>query len=306
MKKELTDDQYLDLLIKHDGNLELVIKIKEYTRDNFDVDESRIIESFSKEHLISKATVYLLDDFVFPVLVAVFILQDEPSKCIRLIKSVLKKLETGFAEFLLSLLLSALEDTRRFQDEPKFIIQELSKYDCSELPSERISEEDTLEYVLKNNVYADFDKWTSAIFQVRGYLKTDQEIFEDFVDNNPKRFNRYLESKKNTLSKIQTNTESKSIKYLARHYVLAYLIECNSLGVSYPVGKKTELEQIGNQRIGPGKGNRFYKVFNDIIKGDLNAENNLIEIGGENWREIVIMLSKEPEKVEQFLQKKQL
>ena len=102
--------------------------------------------------------------------------------------------------------------------------------------------------------------------------------------------------------KSETVTE----KYTAKHYLLAYLFECNAKGESYPIGNKRELERIGNERMGAGKGNRFYKVFNEVIQKDLNAENNLFEIGGEYWRKAVIELSKAPELVENYLQSKQL
>lgn len=102
------------------------------------------------------------------------------------------------------------------------------------------------------------------------------------------------------------NSETDTEKYTAKHYLLAYLFECNAKGESYPIGNKKELERIGNERMGAGKGNRFYKVFNEVINKDLNAENNLLEIGGEYWRKAVIKLSKAPELVENYLQSKQL
>lgn len=102
------------------------------------------------------------------------------------------------------------------------------------------------------------------------------------------------------------NSETDTEKYTAKHYLLAYLFECNAKGESYPIGNKKELERIGNERMGAGKGNRFYKVFNEVINKDLNAENNLFEIGGEYWRKAVIELSKAPELVENYLQSKQL
>ncbi len=104
----------------------------------------------------------------------------------------------------------------------------------------------------------------------------------------------------------QTTTENTTTKYTAKHYVLAYLIECNAKGESFPIGQKKELEKIGNKKMGKGKGNRFYKVFNEIVAKDLNAENNLIEIGGENWRTAVKDLSSEPEIIETYLQSKEL
>lgn len=100
--------------------------------------------------------------------------------------------------------------------------------------------------------------------------------------------------------------EQKTIRYTAKHYVLAYLIECNAKGESFPIGQKKELEKIGNEKMGTGKGNRFYKVFNEVINKDLNVEKNLFEIGGEYWRKAVIELSKAPELVENYLQSKQL
>lgn len=111
-----------------------------------------------------------------------------------------------------------------------------------------------------------------------------------------------------TLPPQQTTNESETetVRYTAKHYVLAYIIECNAKGKSFPVGQKKELEKIGNKKMGAGKGNRFYKVFNEIVNKDLNAENNLIEIGGENWRKIVKDLSSDPETIETYLQSKHL
>ncbi|EAZ83043.2 hypothetical protein ALPR1_12520 [Algoriphagus machipongonensis] len=95
-------------------------------------------------------------------------------------------------------------------------------------------------------------------------------------------------------------------KYTAKHYVLAYLFECNASGVRFPRGIKSKLESEGNQRMGAGKGNRFYKAFNEITSFDLNVESNLKIIGGDHWREAIIQLSKDPETVEEYLQSKGL
>jgi len=105
---------------------------------------------------------------------------------------------------------------------------------------------------------------------------------------------------------VKRKPEQETIRYTAKHYVLAYLIECNAKGESLPIGQKKVLEKIGNERMGTGKGNRFYKVFNEVINKYLNAEENLSEIGGEYWRKAVIELSKAPELVENYLQNKQL
>ena len=119
-------------------------------------------------------------------------------------------------------------------------------------------------------------------------------------------FNGFLEIENEALPPQQTTNENKTVRYSAKHYVLAYLIECNAKGESYPIGQKGELEKIGNKKMGAGKGNRFYKVFNQLVNKDINAKNNLIEIGGENWRTIVKDLSSDSETIETYLQSKQL
>lgn len=146
-------------------------------------------------------------------------------------------------------------------------------------------------------------------------LRTKQyEFLEDREqDNNQlteaERYKVYLENlliDLNAPAAQPINNETDTEKYTAKHYLLAYLFECNAKGESFPIGKKKELERIGNERMGAGKGNRFYKLFNEVINKDLNAEKNLFEIGGEYWRKAVIELSKTPELVEKYLQSKQL
>lgn len=111
---------------------------------------------------------------------------------------------------------------------------------------------------------------------------------------------------KNHISSPQQSKKESKTKLFTKHFVLAYLIECNAKGEKYPSGEKSKLEKIGNQILGSGKGNTFYKMFNEITDKDLNVESNLIEIGGENWRNIVLELSKDPNTVEAYLQSKRL
>lgn len=140
---------------------------------------------------------------------------------------------------------------------------------------------------------------------------TTKEEYENIIKRDEfwfyKEYSTYLKNKLSKLNKLPPiNSETDTGKYTAKHYLLAYLFECNAKGESYPIGNKKELERIGNERMGAGKGNRFYKVFNEVINKDLNAEKNLFEIGGEYWRKAVIELSKAPELVENYLQSKQL
>ncbi|QQM28087.1 hypothetical protein [Elizabethkingia sp. M8] len=95
-------------------------------------------------------------------------------------------------------------------------------------------------------------------------------------------------------------------KLTAKHYVLTYIFDCHATGELLPHGNKSKLERIGNERLGAGKGNTFYKNYNTIIGKDLNAEQTLIDVAGENWRNILLQLSNNPEVLETYLQSKQL
>jgi len=110
----------------------------------------------------------------------------------------------------------------------------------------------------------------------------------------------------NTRSEKQEQNTIKTRKYTAKQYVLAYLFECNIQGVQPPTGKKKELEKIGNERMGVGRGNTFYKALNEISRKDLNIEKNLIDIGREDWKEAILEITLLPEKLNEYLKKKQL
>jgi hypothetical protein len=138
-----------------------------------------------------------------------------------------------------------------------------------------------------------------------GYYSGIVNKVEEQVKKYPKLFSTFDKCEHN-LSPQPINSETDTEKLTAKHYVLAYLFECNAKGESYPVGNKKELERIGNKRMEAGKGNTFYKVFNNIIRKDINVKKNLIEIGGEYWRKAVIKLTEYPELVEEYLHNKHL
>lgn len=137
-----------------------------------------------------------------------------------------------------------------------------------------------------------------------GYYSGIVSKVEELIAKYPKAFEN-IDKCEHSL-KDEPIPKSNTEKYTAKHYLLAYLFECNAKGESFPIGSKKELERIGNELMGVGKGNRFYKVFNEVINMDLNAKKNLSKIGGEYWRKAVIELSKAPELVEKYLQSKQL
>lgn len=98
-------------------------------------------------------------------------------------------------------------------------------------------------------------------------------------------------------------------KYKSEHHALAYIFDCNSIGESIPYGSKKELESIGKKRIeGTISGNTFYKAVTRILNEykDLNSENTLEKIAGEDWKQILFELTKYPEELKEYLQSKQL
>lgn len=95
-------------------------------------------------------------------------------------------------------------------------------------------------------------------------------------------------------------------KYNAKYHVLAYLFEMKAKGENFPIGNKKELERIGNERMGKGKGNTFYKEFNKYHHKEIHKENILVSLWGDNWRDAVLELSNEPELIETYLKTKQL
>ncbi len=115
-------------------------------------------------------------------------------------------------------------------------------------------------------------------------------------------FSLIFEGKK-TITSLEKQLKE---KLFAKHYVLTYILDNHASGKGFPVGQKATLERIGNEIMGIGKGNTFYKNFTAMSNKDFNSENTLIGIGGNNWRNIVIELSKNPEALEKYLQSKQL
>lgn len=96
-----------------------------------------------------------------------------------------------------------------------------------------------------------------------------------------------------------------SPKATAVHYALAYFFDTTVTGRQFPNGK-SRLEEVGNRIMGAGKGNTFYKQFNQVKGKDLNSKKNLVELGGEDWREVVLNLCENKEEVEKYLTNKKL
>jgi hypothetical protein len=92
----------------------------------------------------------------------------------------------------------------------------------------------------------------------------------------------------------------------AKHYVLAYLFECHATGIQPIKFGKTDLEKKGVEIMGQGRGNTFYKAFNEINGIDINSEKDLVVKGGNDWRKIVLSITNSPDAVNEYLISKKL
>jgi hypothetical protein len=119
-------------------------------------------------------------------------------------------------------------------------------------------------------------------------------------------FTALQESPQNEVER-SPEAENPPFKVTAKHYALAFILDCLATSKKLPTGKKA-IEQMAIEIKFPKDPNTFYKNFNPLNTGkvDFNSELDLIDIGGENWREIVLSLSKFPDELEKYLKTKQL
>lgn len=126
-------------------------------------------------------------------------------------------------------------------------------------------------------------------FNVEREINT-QDI-RDFWELNIKRLSEEIE-------KERTNLD-------AKYYALTYLFDADVEGVLIPIGRKKEIEALGKQM--GLNGNTFYKNVNTAYHSiDRNTKQNLIKEYGENWKESVLNLSKNPKRLEKYLNEKML
>lgn len=133
------------------------------------------------------------------------------------------------------------------------------------------------------------------------YHEYKERLFNN-SDWNDKKEEEFFHSYKKSCNEENSDRE----KYQAKHYVLSYIFDCYARERKLPRGSKKELEKIGNQKIGKGKGNTFYKNFNLIVNKNLHSKEILVNEVGENWRETILTLSENPEILENYLKGKEM
>lgn len=157
--------------------------------------------------------------------------------------------------------------------------------------------------------YKTHEKWD--VCDERKFIKelesSDSENKENVSDEDKRAIiKEYTFSESEDKNNIVENDEPKP-KITAKHHALAYIFDCDAKGQKTKVGRKKELEQIGRARSDNKiDGNTFYKAFNEVMQVDRNKERDLTYIAGEDWRNIIIRLSKDADKLDKYLKTKDL
>lgn len=104
----------------------------------------------------------------------------------------------------------------------------------------------------------------------------------------------------------EQNQHSITEVYYAKHYVLAFMFDYWMKGGNYKelLGQKKKIINIAETRLnGEFSSDRFYKVFNELADSNIDLENekSLINLIGDHWKDVVINLSNEPEKMREHL-----
>lgn len=93
-------------------------------------------------------------------------------------------------------------------------------------------------------------------------------------------------------------------KLTAKSYALAFILDCHASDVFLNSFKQKEKEDIGKRK--GVHGNTFVKNINYLLKKDLNSEQTLVGLLGDNWRDIVLSLSDNPKLLLNYLDSKDL
>lgn len=189
-EKNLTTEKELEWLFIHMGNVELFSDIKRMVIIHGGIKNLTLKEGISTDDATNLTALRLLNDIIFPVLQGVYLFNSEQFKCVEWIRGILRKYETKFSEFIKGLILSGLNDKKRFQQDTgslTFIRNEICHINCQELQKEEgyaFNPGRFLPYFLGNDFSYPFEKFAESFLRIRGILKTDDDIFQNFIKQN--------------------------------------------------------------------------------------------------------------------------
>jgi hypothetical protein len=105
---------------------------------------------------------------------------------------------------------------------------------------------------------------------------------------------------------IRENIINPSLEKEKRHnckfYILSYLFDCDVIGTRPPTGEQKKIKEIGKKRLkGVWDSGTFARIFNDIETHPRNSPMELSNTFGDDWKEIIIELSENPEELRNYL-----
>lgn len=169
-------------------------------------------------------------------------------------------------------------------------------WNVSGLKSEQA--ENTIELVYLNNMMIDY---------YDGFFANEIEGFENII--NLKNIWYHLNNKERKSSQIkkeqaQTNI-TKTSKLADKWHALLYLIEVEVYKKEIPTNHegafiKSKIEEIGKQRC-KNSGQGFYRQVRDL-KGNIKSNINVKQLFNDNWKDVIIDLSKNDENIIKYLE----
>lgn len=170
--------------------------------------------------------------------------------------------------------------------------------------------------ILKDFVSDNENAHIDAIYIVSGILRQNEanpenEIrtqYGELKTSADNAINEYLEKlgeKKLRKNEVEDFKHKKKVGH--KYYSLLYWIELNANGKTPPMNLegefiRSEIEKIGTKKIGKGTGQEFYRAF-ERLKKDLNNTLQLKNNFGDNWKQTIIDLSNNDEKIIEYIAK---
>lgn len=123
--------------------------------------------------------------------------------------------------------------------------------------------------------------------------KTFLDIFRDYL----------CEPENNTPEAPQEQKKQKKYKHNISAYIITYYLDCKATGDN-PKKSKDDLKSVGEMYCEEHAPSTFERHFNDIFLkiNDTNLKQKILEYLGDDWKNIVLSLSKDQKLLENFLQ----
>jgi hypothetical protein len=191
--ESVSPDEYLEILLKDYGNIELFSKIKRFTLENMDFSKYDIKEGIAEDQLLNKSIAVVFDEYVFHALEVVYMFYPESLKCINWIRGMLKNIDQDTSNFFKSLIVEGLKDSRRFNNSKKaipqskidFITNEIDGIDYPSLKRQPDNNSSCFDHFLDVNEKGEYegleiDDYSDAYLAVRVILESESELIERY------------------------------------------------------------------------------------------------------------------------------